>query len=378
MPLDPEAGSPQPGAGEFTRAPCPVNSHNEWDLLEEVIVGRLEGATIPSNHIAVNFNVPKWQRPLLALASGRRYPKLMTEPAQRQLDEFIRILEGEGVKVRRPDRVDFKRRFKTPHWSARGFTTACPRDGVLIMGNEIIEAPMPWRTRHFEMQAYRTLFKEYFHAGARWTAAPRPVLPDELYDPDMPMPKKGDPPRFVVNEFEPVFDAADFVRCGRDLFATRSNVTNEAGIEWLRRHLGDEYRIHEVRSTCPDPMHIDSTFMPLGPGRVLVNPDYLDVNDLPKVLKSWEVLVAPRPDPIPNASWRSKISMCSDWISINFLLLDEKRVVVEESQVSLIKAFEAWGLQTIASPFTEYGPFGGSFHCATLDIRRSGTLESYF
>jgi glycine amidinotransferase len=26
----------------------PVNSHNEWDPLEEVIVGRLEGATIPS------------------------------------------------------------------------------------------------------------------------------------------------------------------------------------------------------------------------------------------------------------------------------------------------------------------------------------------
>lgn len=24
-----------------------VNSHNEWDLLEEVIVGRVEGATVP-------------------------------------------------------------------------------------------------------------------------------------------------------------------------------------------------------------------------------------------------------------------------------------------------------------------------------------------
>lgn len=26
----------------------PVSSHNEWDPLEEVIVGRVEGATIPS------------------------------------------------------------------------------------------------------------------------------------------------------------------------------------------------------------------------------------------------------------------------------------------------------------------------------------------
>src|ERR1700737_1761410 len=30
------------------RQVSPVNSHNEWDPLEEVIVGRLEGATIPS------------------------------------------------------------------------------------------------------------------------------------------------------------------------------------------------------------------------------------------------------------------------------------------------------------------------------------------
>ena len=35
---------------------------------------------------------------------------------------------------------------------------------------------------------------------------------------------------------KPVFDAADFFRCGRDIFVTRSNVTNLMGIEWLRRH----------------------------------------------------------------------------------------------------------------------------------------------
>ena len=30
------------------------------------------------------------------------------------------------------------------------------------------------------------------------------------------------------------------------------------------------------------------------------------------------------------------------------------------------------------APFLSYGPFGGSFHCATLDVRRRGTLQSYF
>jgi glycine amidinotransferase len=58
-------------------------------------------------------------------------------------------------------------------------------------------------------------------------------------------------------------------------------------------------------------------------------------------------------------------------------MLDEKRVIVERTQVSLIKALRDWGFQPIPSPFLSYAPFGGSFHCATLDIRRRGTLQSY-
>src|SRR5665647_3346337 len=72
--------------------------------------------------------------------------------------------------------------------------------------------------------------------------------------------------------------SADFFRCGRDLFVTRSNVTNAFGIEWLRRHLGDGYRIHEIESRCPNPMHIDTTILPLGPGKILINPEYIDVD----------------------------------------------------------------------------------------------------
>ncbi len=41
-----------------TNRVSPVNSHNEWDPLEEVIVGRLEGAVIPSDHPVVTCNIP--------------------------------------------------------------------------------------------------------------------------------------------------------------------------------------------------------------------------------------------------------------------------------------------------------------------------------
>ena len=32
-------------------------------------------------------------------------------------------------------------------------------------------------------------------------------------------------------------------------------------------------------------MHIDTTFVPLAPGKVLVNPDFIDVDRLPPILK---------------------------------------------------------------------------------------------
>ena len=64
--------------------------------------------------------------------------------------------------------------------------------------------------------------------------------------------------------------------------------------------------------------------------------------------------------------------MCSPWTSINVLSIDEKRVIVEERQPSLIKAFKEWGYEPIPCDFIAYGPFGGAFHCATLDTRRRG------
>ena len=361
-------------AAERVVTRSPVCSYNEWDPLEEVVVGRLEGATIPSNHLAVTFNMPQRVKKIVKLLSGRRYPEFLVRAAQRELDEFIHILEAEGVTVRRPAVTDFSVRYKTPHWKSKGFCVACPRDGLLVVGDEIIETPMAWRSRYFETQAYRPLLKEYSAKGAKWIAAPRPELVDDLYNHAYRPPGEGDPIPFVVNDYEPVFDAADFLRCGRDLFGIRSNVTNESGIHWLRTHLGEGFHITLIETRCRQPMHIDSSLMPLAPGKLLVNPDYIDPSRLPPMFASWDILIAPEPNPVP---WRIP-SLCSRWLSINVLMLDEKRVIVERLQESLIKKLKHWGFDPIPCSFANFAPFGGSFHCATLDVRRRGELQSYF
>jgi glycine amidinotransferase len=62
-----------------------------------------------------------------------------------------------------------------------GYKNTCPRDGILVVGDEIIEAAMGMRARLFEFHPYRKLMMEYFRQGAAWTAAPRPTMHDDLY-----------------------------------------------------------------------------------------------------------------------------------------------------------------------------------------------------
>ena len=107
-----------------------------------MIVGRLEGAVIPSNYPVVTCNIPGLAARAEALVAGFHYPGLILEPARRELDGFIALLQSLGVVVRRPDATDYRQRFGAPGWSSRGFCNACPRDSMLVIGDEIIETPM--------------------------------------------------------------------------------------------------------------------------------------------------------------------------------------------------------------------------------------------
>jgi hypothetical protein len=67
-----------------------------------------------------------------SLFAGFHYPKMMIEPAQRELDGFAALLQSLGIVVRRPEAVDHRKRFSTPQWSSRGFCNSCPRDSLLV------------------------------------------------------------------------------------------------------------------------------------------------------------------------------------------------------------------------------------------------------
>uniref|UniRef100_A0A671K0U8 Glycine amidinotransferase n=1 Tax=Sinocyclocheilus anshuiensis TaxID=1608454 RepID=A0A671K0U8_9TELE len=343
---------------EYTPEDCPVCAHNEWDPLEEVIVGRAENACVPPFTVEVKVQPVKCR--LIADA------------------DVLCLITYENITVRIIKGVTSE--YFHTHAGFAGMYAAMPRDILIVVGNEIIEAPMAWRARFFEYRAYRPLIKEYFRRGAKWTTAPKPTMSDELYDQEYPIRTVEDrhklaaQGKFVTTEYEPCFDAADFIRAGTDIFVQRSQVTNFMGIEWMRRHLAPTYKIHIISFKDPNPMHIDATFNIIGPGLVLSNPDR-PCRQIEMFKKAgWTVVTPPAPlIPDNHPLW-----MSSKWLSMNVLMLDEKRVMVDANESNIQKMFESLGIQTIRVSIRHANSLGGGFHCWTTDVRRRGTLQSYF
>ena len=180
--------------------------------------------------------------------------------------------------------------------------------------------------------------------------------------------------RTILTEFEPLFDAADVIKCGRDVFVAQSSCCNRFGIGWLQRQLGTEYRVHEVEVYDTHPMHIDATFYPLAPGKLLINPER--VHKVPDMFKKsgWEILTCPEPI-MPKTH---PMYTCSSWISMNVVMLDEERVIISREEEPLINALKSWGFKPIPCNFYDFETIGGGLHCASVDIRRAGDLRSYF
>src|ERR1700674_569294 len=104
-----------------------VNSWNEWDPLQEVIVGTARGAFDIGFEpaLAPYFSMGSPEREF----RGRPAHPMVVDDAERQLDHFADLLDRLGITVRRPDLIDHGITVQTPAWQTRGgHASACPPD----------------------------------------------------------------------------------------------------------------------------------------------------------------------------------------------------------------------------------------------------------
>ena len=360
-----------------------VNSWNEWDPLKHVIVGRADGTCIPAPEPALDAKVPEDSD-----MRGQFGPRTKdtVDKANELLDNFSNMLQKRGIKVDRPTPIDFNQKTSTPDWEAETmFGCMPPRDVLLTVGKEILSAAMSFRCRFWEYLAYHGLMQRYFDEDPdfRWEQAPRPRLTEDSYKQGYfdeitieERLKRTAELNFVTTEDEPLFDAADVMRIGKDLFCQHGLTTNRRGMEWLQRHFPD-HRVHSVNFPGdPYPIHIDATFVPLRPGLIMNNPKRKLPESQRKIFEvnGWEIIDAAP----PSHTQPPPLCYSSVWLSMNCLVIDPKTVCVEASEVNQMEQLDKLGMEVIPVPFRDAYPFGGGLHCATADVRREGSCEDLF
>jgi len=378
-----------------------VRRWTDFDRLEEVVVGLADDACFPPHepaceaefndkHVKYGTNMSHNFSEYLPWPTGPKL-KRFVDAANQQLDNLADVLAGEGVTVRRPDKslIQMNSRTSSPDWKMPNqYCVVCPRDVVMTIGNEIVEATMSKRSRFWEFRPFRPLIRDYFDRDprAQWTAAPKPLMRDESYNRDFwkvteeeRCKKMTDDFWYCTGESEVFFDAADCNLIGDVMFVQHSMTTNVSGIRWLKRHFepkGIEVRaLHFPYDLYPS--HMDCTFVSVRPGLMLTNPDRPPVPEEVKIFKQndWRLVDVPR---YSEREEHPVFCQSSRWLSMNVLSISPEKIIVEEGETEMVKFLEEHGFDVIPVPFRSVFEFGGSLHCSTWDIRRAGGKCSYF
>jgi glycine amidinotransferase len=194
------------------------------------------------------------------------------------------VLQEHGIKVVRPNSMDWHDNLKTPFFDTPNqYCSTCVRDSLITIGNIVLEAPMSRRDRYFESMAFRSVLRELWDhdPSMLWRSAPKPMLADDSYNDNWWAQskeerfKKMHEYQFCITEKDILFDAADIMRAGKDIFVQLSMTCNLAGNNWLKRELAPHgVRVHTVKFPYDlAPSHLDCTFQLLRPGLVLTNPE---------------------------------------------------------------------------------------------------------
>lgn len=339
-----------------------VSADDEWSPLKAVIVGRAENSafpsepahmieqTMPSEHVE-NF------RP------SNPFPPEILAKAQDELDNFASLLQNMGIRVYRPKMVNWLK--------VGGYTGAMPRDGLMSVGSSLIEAPFAWKCRRHEIQlGYSDILEQLGTGSVRICRAPVIVDDDTLYDGVDAPNGNGTRHQWAINNSRPAFDTADFMRFGKTIIGQLSHVTNMKGVEYLQSSVPEGYTVEIINTTDEHAMHIDATILPLRRGLMVYHPERISEEELRRheVFKNWELHAYPF---IPKLRQSPPMYMCSPWLVLNALSIDEKRIMVEASDTQFASwVREMFDMEPILCPFQHVNSIGGSFHCATVDLVR--------
>ena len=301
-----------------------IDSRNEWDPLEAIVVGSATNANWPSNDpvFAIESSKTSWTE--TPVPAGP-VPKWIIEEANAELDRLTEILVDYGAVVYRPEPMDFV--------ALGGMYNYCPRDRLLVCGDTVVDVNMMYPCRNQETKALQQIIRQ----AKKVLTMPR----------DQGM----------------ILDAANVCRLGGTWLYLQSHSGNLAAYNWLC----NQFPVIDIElCNFYSGVHIDSTIVPVREGLVLLNASRVNESNCPKAFDSWEKIYIN--DVVPQGFYQYPYA--SKWIAMNMLVLDPKTVIVDAAQTQLITILKSKGIDAIPHTLSHSRTLGGGFHCVTLDTRR--------
>jgi scyllo-inosamine-4-phosphate amidinotransferase 1 len=303
-----------------------INSCNEWDPLEKIIVGSATNANWPMTDtvFAEEARNSLWTE---TPAPSGPVPQFIVDQANRELDILAETLLRYGATVYRPKPMDFV--------EEKGMYNYCPRDRLLVAGNTLVDCNMMYPCRNQEIKNYNRLISE----ACNVFTMPR----------DQGM----------------ILDAANICRLGDTWLFLESASGNRAAYEWLCSKF-PTITIELVNFYAG--VHIDSTITPLREGLVMLNASRVNKDNCPRALKDWEKIYVTEDQIVSQDFYQYPYA--SKWIAMNMLVLDPETVIIDAAQTQLITILKKHGIDSIPLTLSHSRTLGGGFHCVTLDTRR--------
>jgi glycine amidinotransferase len=364
---------------------CPVNSYNEWDPLEEIIVGDGFPSTLPALDFSFRlfFHDNIYGQKCFGGEGHQLITKRHVEEHREDVEQFVQLLTSLGVTVKRPKVPKHVYKTKTPWWESTIYPALNVRDLSMIVGDMIIESAPTCRWRYFETDFLKHLFLEYFEQGAKWIQAPKPIMLDSSFDLSYVNEDTGarefyehikdDDPHYMDMGYEIMFDAANCVRMGKHILVNASNENQWRGAKWLQSVLPD----HIIEPIQVTDSHIDSTFLPIRPGLGIIMKEHT-LTKLPIEIQKWDLIYIPLRYRSPDEYSTQGIKLASPRIELNVLSINPELIICHPQYEDILREkLKPHGVEVMSSPIRHCEIFSGAHHCLTLDVKRKGKLENY-
>ena len=336
-----------------------IQSNNEWDKLNAVIVGNGFQETSPILETSFKLFYGLDKNDSVADTLKQQVKKQYIEEHSEDIENFVSLLKSHNIKVYRPECVGDLKAIRTPYFNTTTHLTGPlnTRDLSIILGDTILETSPEIRQRYFETLALRKIFKKGFDNGAQWLKMPVASMSEELFtDVDI--------------EPEMMLDAARMMRFNEDIVININTIHNMLALKWLKR-IFPYYTFHPV-TWCDG--HIDSSIAPIKEGLILVNKVNIPHDEmLPKFLQSWDkIYVEYHEDYNADVYAGNDVLLASTNIDCNILSIDPNTIICHDyARKYLQNEFSKYNIECVPAQLRHSRLFDGSFHCLTLDLNRT-------